>query len=92
MIWRINYFTSNMDCCMIRAMLLLNKLLEQLYVKEYLKSSRRKFCCQYRDLSKNVFNGNIMQIINKDSNVRKLLPVYYEWVLFTCTRITLELK
>ena len=43
---------SSYDCFILRAVRLSNKLLEQGYVKERLRSSLRKFYCRYGDIMK----------------------------------------
>ena len=54
---------SSCGCFILRAMRLSNKLLEQGYVKEHLKSSLRKFYCRYRDLIKQ-YEVSLSQMLN----------------------------
>ena len=54
---------SSYGCFILRAMRLYNKLLEQGYVKERLKSSLRKFYCRYGDLIKQ-YEVSLSQMLN----------------------------
>ena len=54
---------SSYGCFILRAMRLSNKLLEQGYVKERLKSSLRKFCGRYGDLIKQ-YEVSLSQMLN----------------------------
>ena len=54
---------SSYECFILRATRLSNKLLEQGYAKERLKSSLRKFYCRYGDLIKQ-YEVSLLRLLN----------------------------
>ena len=65
--------SSEYGCFILRATRLSNKLLEQGYVKERLKSSLRKFYCRYGDLIKQ-YEVSLSQMLNDI-----LWPDHIQW-------------